>query len=209
VPLPDGRTLPLTLWTGQATHAPVIACMAGPNDATDGFVAVLETLRAHRDVAAAIVGSVAPRDIADPAARVRDLELRLNAVIAALKAHPSLQGGALVLLGAGDAAAAAVLAAQANAEVRATGLFSPLLEPPELGLRDAVGDLARRQVFLVYGSQGSQAEAGHEIAGRLLNRRVVVVPGGAAGVDLLRNARIRSDLAGWLYTALGPLQSPP
>jgi hypothetical protein len=91
-------------------------------------------------------------------------------------------------------------------EVRATGLFSPALDPPELGLRDAVGDLARRQVFVAFGSQGTQVEMGREIAQRLLNRRVVTVDGAAAGVGLLALPRVRSDLAGWLYSALGPLQ---
>ena len=96
-------------------------------------------------------------------------------------------------------------AAVADPNVRATALLSPELPGSDPEVLEAVAAMTRRQVFVAVAEADSGAAPTVALLeARLGTLRLARYRGARHGVELLADARVQSDLVGWLFAVLGP-----
>ncbi|HAN32499.1 MAG TPA: hypothetical protein DCQ06_12960, partial [Myxococcales bacterium] len=109
-----------------------------------------------------------------------------------------LQAEGVVLMASAESASAAVVLAAQRRDVLAVALVDAKLIGPMSRWEPVLDAIKDRQSWWLFGQQGSEVLS--EIRSRLALARVVVKPGGSAGIDLLNQAkRASSGLAGWLF----------
>lgn len=203
VALPGGGEATATFWVAQRRDAPLILAMAGSGEPAVGWLPLLRTLKGEREVALAIVDS-APQVPGQSAIALRaSAQTRMAAVAALLLSRTGFADAPVALLGAREAGAGALLLAAQDERVRAVAALSPPVEAADSALDEAIEALARRQVFLAWSVADPNAAAGQTLARTLQNRRLASAEGAALGLQLLEQGQTRSDLAGWLFAALG------
>ena len=81
--------------------------------------------------------------------------------------------------------------------------LSPVLAPLDPDARESLDNLRQKQVFLAWSRDDrAAAEDGTVLVLKLANERHVTSDGNGRGLQLLHD-RLQSDLAGWLFAALG------
>lgn len=206
LPLRGGGAVVGKFWPPTTATAPAVVFAPGPRESPVPFAAVLAALRGQRDVGLVLMR---PDDVAPlPHAGLRwRRELERLQVVAALvrksQGNHTFDAGSLAVVASGDAAVAALHLAAADPGVRAAALLSLPTDATGTAWDEAVETVARRQLFMAWTAADTPVH--QALVARLHNGKGGLVPGAARGVALLQTPGVASDLSGWLYAALGPI----
>jgi len=198
----DDQTVQAYLWQSQLRGAPVAVFAAALHGDGNAWLAALQALKAQREVSLVVLqaGPGPAAVIADLAVRDATARQRWAAILALLHARSALQTSTFVLVGAAEAASSALAIAANDATIRGVVALSPQAAP---GLGGIAEVLENRPVLLMWADRDAQSVETVQILQTLLhNRRQASTSSDAQGLELLKDSRLRSDLVGWLYTAL-------
>ncbi len=198
----DDQPVQAFVWQSKLAGAPVAVFAADLHGDGNNWLPVLQALKAQREVSLVVLqkgpGPVAV--VADLAVRDATARQRWAAIMALLHARPPLQASTFVLVGAAEAASSALATAANDPTIRGVALLSPQAAP---GIGDVAEALESRPTLLIWAESDAQSIETVQILQPLLhNRRQTSCKGDGQGLELLKESRVRSDLVGWLYTAL-------
>lgn len=198
----DDQPVQAYLWQSKLQGAPVAVFAADLHGDGNTWLPVLQALKAQREISLVVLqkGPGPAAVIADLAVRDATARQRWTAILALLHARPALQTSTFVLVGAAEAASSALALAANDATIRGVAALSPQAAP---GLADAAEVVENRPILLMWAERDAQSAETVQILQPLLhNRRQASTVSDAQGLELLKDSRLRSDLVGWLYTAL-------
>ena len=198
-----GQTAHATIWPAARGNAPILLALSAQGEQDRQWLSVLRLVRAQRPTTLVIVAAPPAADIGEPLVAARD---HLDAVLDQLEARTAFAGAAVALLAGNEAAVAALDRTAVDLRVRATVALSLPVQVTDTQWSERMDNLQRRQLFLAWSKDDPHNDPGILLSRRLVNKRLALADGCARGVQLLDKTRVRSDLAGWLFAALGPAQ---
>jgi pimeloyl-ACP methyl ester carboxylesterase len=186
------------LWPAISAAAPVVVLVREAAEPAERWRRFAEELRRTRDLAL-VTASI------EPGASPAQGRAAIGAALGLARRRAGSTSTRYGLIGVSAGAAAVLHAAAADPSVVSTVAVSPPAGLGDQGYGDAPGHLPGRFVLVLGSAQDPRSADALAIMGRIPNGpRVVRVPGGARGFDLLAAAAVQARVFGWLYSTLGP-----
>ncbi len=202
----DGEKIDGLIWPSPRDRVPLLVLVPGPADRARHWQPLVTALAASRplhiaafDARRLAQGGNEPFD-----ERARKLA-RIDRVIEHVRSRVS-QPTVLGLVGNDSGATAALLVSARRRDVRATVALSPLLRIGNRSLVEVLDILARRQVFAATTETDGRTAGAMRNLATLEHARLSRRPIRGHGLEMLiTDPGLVSDICGWLYATLGPV----